>query len=918
MVAMQETLLKQAIEAEIIVSLKTEVGKVLQRLPLLFDHRLSKGLDRLIANTSYNFLSGRSFFHLKEILLAQFFHQKKMEQLIEGSSNLHKHLLMKLFRGPSRICISLCFTASYGFHREQILKALHILLPGIHEMPGSFYLWHHPDLPYVFCYLEIHKLRGKELSQKELKKIEKDFREELLSIPPLTPAVFWPYNKEESYRQIQLLISEMQSPEDLPHVSLHFQEQTTDSLEFLIHIVRPQSPESMDELFKFLPESFYLFCHFLRKLHSPLLIEVGVFSIQIPSNAFDVRDSINLLYARRYVLKVVESIIGPFRDYNGGLFEKQQEHFETIRVHLSGKIPHFDLFAEKVFYALHPVEMWLSLSLREAEDLFTAFSQLMQEKEPFAIKSCSETFTIIKTLNAPDLFKLSRFTSESKLASHAYLSFGGYHYFCLLNPGTIQIDDLLKEISFPREKTKTLRLVFQEGSLPSLNPHYSSGDMRCKMLSKLVFEGLTRLNAEREPELAGARECEISKDGLQYTFKLRPFCWSNGENVTAFDYTSSWQSALSDHVNHPEVLFSIKNAKRYKEKKCSAEDLGIKALDVWTLFIELEKPNPLFLYELAQPFYFPMFGTFREPKWFNGPFIIRNQTKEGMVLERNPYFWNRKRVFFEQIEIRWTNDSETIFEDFKHGNIDWIGDPLNALSPEFAQYFHSEGKLKKYTPSRRFYLYFNTTNPLLPSSIRKALSLSIDRTSICKEIYLHSSPLSPLLPDKEEANRLFSEGLKELGLTRETFPPLTFTFSNQAQREHLALHLKSNWEEILGIKVNLERVEWNQFRSRIEKGFFEICVLLQDTLKLDSPEYLERFEGFSSWNFSQWVHFPYRRLVDQAREDKDPEIKESALEILKQETPHSPLFDYTHLYATDLKDTIIDSEGCIDFSWAKK
>jgi oligopeptide transport system substrate-binding protein len=893
--------------------LKNEADRAISRFPRLFDERLLKGLDRIIVNSSDDFLFNRPLSHLRKILLAQYFLQKKME-----ADDSQKSIFLKLFRSSSRICASLAFSSSFAFQRPQLLRAVNNLLPGVHEIQHSFYLWHHPELPYFFWYLELQKMRGPELSRFELTDIETILREQLLAIPSLTPALFWPYNKEESFRQVQILKQEMHSKKDLPHVSISFQEQHPATLEFFIHLVRPKSDSELDLALKRLPDSLHYLRYFHCESKNPFPIEIEGFSISVPSHVFDIQDSINLLYARRYILKFLEAAIGPFRDYNGGLFAKQQEHFEAIRVHLGSKIPHFDLFAERLFYALHPVETWLSLSLNEAEELFVAFSELIQEKKSFAIRSRSGSFTIIKTADGSSRQGFSLNQLELKSASYAQIIIGGFHYLCLLGPATELIQKLDQDL-LADSKRKTLRLVFQEGVPPSLNPHYSSGDMRCRLLNKLLFEGLVRLNEQGKPELGGAMQFTVSNDGLVYTFKLRPSCWSNGESVTAIDYAASMQSAIRDHLSHPELLFGIKNAKAFKEKRCGVKELGILAIDTETLQIELERPDPDFIDKLAKPYFFPLFGVLREPKWFNGPYLVREQFQDGLLLERNPYFWDVKRCFFEQIDIRWLEDERAIDELFKNGKIDWIGDPLTILSPEQMQRLREERLLQKKTVNRRFFIYFNTAYPLLASAkIRRSLSLSIDRSFICSEIFPDCEPLHPLLPDAAEANRLFQQGLEELNLTKDSLPPLIFSYSHQTRREKLALYLQSAWKETLGLPVQIEVQEWNDFRSRLEKREFHICGTIQDTENEHSIEFFERFENSSSWNFSQWTHVRYRELIEKAKKEPNSRWRRSAETILAKEAPFAALFNYVHFYAhhPELDAFHCDTEGCIDFSWA--
>lgn len=896
--------------------------RVILRFPRFVDSRLYAGLERLIVNTSKNFLSSRSIPHLRKLLLIQFFLQKKMEAAIEQEGKIKKLLFLKLFKHPSIIGVAFTFHSSYRLHRDEILKSLQTLLPSLHEIPLSAFFWQHPEQSYFFYYFEVRKLRGKELSKNELCEIEKMLREQLLAIPSLTPILFWPYNEEESYRQIQLLQKEMNTEEDLPHVSIQFQEQTPSSLEFLVHIVRPLTQDSLTNAVRMLPDSIHCFCRFYRLGKIPFSIELGAYSIKIPSIPFEMSHSINLLYARRYVSKHIETVIGPFRDYNGGLFEKQQHHFEFIRIHLKEKILHFDLFAEKVFYALHPVEMRFSMSLSEAEELFNVFSMLLQGKETHYY---SEKAIAIRLGNSSDQAKLDSIVKDSNLAfCHAQIALGDFHYFCFLGPGVEEIKPLLLNISSTSDNLKNLRLIFQEGAPLSLNPYYSAGDMRCRVLAKLLFEGLTRLNALGEPELAGAVESKCSDDGRLYTFTLRPYRWSNGENVTAIDYAMSWQSVLSDLVSHPEHLFIIKNARQLQEKKCSPKELGVRALDNETLEIELERPDPHFLYRLAQPSFAPLFGSMREPKWFNGPYLIREQSKDGLLLERNPYFWDGKRSFFEQIDVRWEGDDEKIQEMFKEGKIDWIGDPISVLSNQFVHELVEEKKLMKREVKRRFLVCFNTMHPILASqSIRRALSLAIDRAWICRTIFPGSIPLEPLAPLREEANAWFEKGLKELGLTRNTFPSLIFTYSlHQTRRELLASFLQSIWQGILGINIRLEKSEWNLFRNKLEKGDFEITGTIQDTIAEGTAEFFERFEGSNSWNFSRWTHQGYRELIKKAKEESNvlhrQEIFNTAQQMLEIEVPFTPLFNYIHLYAHNplLDGYHIDREGCVDFGIA--
>lgn len=888
--------------------LRADVLKAVFSFPKLFNRPLYGSYEKLVVNCPTHFLKMRSPLHLRKILCVQFFLQKKIEEALQNEQG--KLLFLKLFRGPSCIGLALAHSHSFAFQKSQVLKTLEILLPGICEVPKSSYQWHSADLPYTYLYFEMDKLRGKELSNGYLAGIERTLKEQLQATSPLTPAIFWPFNKEESHRQIQLLIREMTHKEDLPHISIHFQEQTASSLEFLVHLVRPHSdvPIAFDRL----PESLYFFRYAHHVIHTPFSIEIDAFSIKIPAQIFNVRDSINLLYARRYLIKQLEMLIGPFRDYNGGLFEKQQDHFEKVRLQLASKIPYFDLFAEKVFYALHPFERWLFLSIEEVQQLFQVFSDLIRDPRSNTARSTA-LFTVIKSENRTDSLR-GRY-QQMDLNAYAQLTIGNDHYECFSGHCTPQWTPKIIE------ESHTLRLAFQEGAPPSLNPHYSSSDMRSRLLSKMLFEGLTRLNPQGEPILTGASSYQKSIDGLTYIFRIRESFWSNGEKVTAVDYADSWRGSLEDFVSHPEVLFCIKNAKKYREKGCPLNQVGIEVIDPTTLRVELEKPDPEFLHKLSQPFFFPLFGKNAEPKWFNGPYLVQESKTKGFKFERNPYYRKSEKESFARVEIQILENVEEIFSLFQAGKIDWIGDPLSILSLQHIRALEKTNTLRKADVFRRFSLFFNTKHPILSSrAIRQALHLSIDRAHICKEIFPHSIPLPTSTPSLAKA--FLEEGLRELKLSR--LPPLTFSYSNQTRRDLLAQYLKETWEKHLGLEIHVQQHPWNQFRSYLEKKQFEICGTIHDTLNEDSVEFLERFEGENSYNFSGWTHLVFQELLSAAKKTASNSEKRALLAqakaILTDHVPFSPLFNYTHLYAIHprLECSSVDPEGCIDFSQGKR
>lgn len=112
-----------------------------------------------------------------------------------------------------------------------------------------------------------------------------------------------------------------------------------------------------------------------------------------------------------------------------------------------------------------------------------------------------------------------------------------------------------------------------------------------------IFEGLYVLNDQDQPTPAVAKSFKRSEDGKKYTFNLRKDAkWSNGDNVTANDFIFAWKRAINPETasQYAYMLFYVKNAKEINKGTMPLDALGVKAINNYTLEVELEQPVPYF------------------------------------------------------------------------------------------------------------------------------------------------------------------------------------------------------------------------------------------------------------------------------------------------------------------------------------
>ena len=486
----------------------------------------------------------------------------------------------------------------------------------------------------------------------------------------------------------------------------------------------------------------------------------------------------------------------------------------------------------------------------------------------------------------------------------------------------------------PRHSS-ALNVNFQVGDVSSLSPHLLV-DMRGRVLGKLLFEGLMRIDCQGRPQLAGAERVEISSDRTQYTFTLRKQFWSDGSQVTSNQYVDSWRYALQPATNAPraDLFYLIKNGQKAKKGEISIEQIGVSAPDPQTLVIQLEHSSAYFLHLLAQPLFAPLKAPTEEPTVFNGPFVIKKWEKGiSLQLEPNTLFWNRSSVHLPQINISCVTDPMTALYLYEKGQIDWIGDPISPISNEATVQLREKGLALARPVDRFYWIYLNPSHPLLQSvKIRKALYLSINREEITKHIFQGAEPLLtpvhqsviPYKPEQEDLERarcLFKEGLEELNI--HNTPSFTLSYAQYANVKPLAEYLKNSWEEALGLTLQLQVNEWNVLRQNLEKGNFDVGGCFESAFYGDPLELLERFESLGNGNYCQWQNECFKQklalIKKESDEKKQIELLIEAESILADETPFIPVFRAMHFYAhhPELKDYVFDATGCVDFAYAR-
>jgi oligopeptide transport system substrate-binding protein len=487
----------------------------------------------------------------------------------------------------------------------------------------------------------------------------------------------------------------------------------------------------------------------------------------------------------------------------------------------------------------------------------------------------------------------------------------------------------------------------------SLNPGLANDAVSGTILRQ-TFEGLTRINADGEPELAMAEDYEVSDDLKTYTFKLRDAKWTNGDPVTAHDFEYAWKWALDpkNESQYAYQLYYLKNGEKANAGEVPLDEVGVKALDDKTLQVTLENPTPYFLELTAFYTYLPVNSKIAKenPKWYtdageqytsNGPFkMVEWEHNNKIVLEKNPDYWDADTVKLEKIEMFMVNDDNTELTMFRNGELDWAGAPFGQLATDAIPQLEQEGILHNQPIAGTYWYKFNTENEFLKNkNIRKALAYAINRKAIVENITKGGQiPAMAAVPptmfpenekgyfkdnDVETAKQLLEQGMKELGISDPSQIKLTLSYNTNEMHAKIAQAIQDMWKKELGIEVTLDNQEWAVYIEKLHQGDYDIGRMGWLGDFNDPINFLELYRDKDGGNNdTRWEHPKFKQLLIDSAQESDQEKRKQMLkeaeEILMDEMPIAPIYFYTNTWVQNenLKGVVVTGLGDAQLKWA--
>ena len=455
---------------------------------------------------------------------------------------------------------------------------------------------------------------------------------------------------------------------------------------------------------------------------------------------------------------------------------------------------------------------------------------------------------------------------------------------------------------------------------PTLDPHLTT-DTTSSFVVVELFSGLVTLNTDLELVPDIAERWEISADGLQYTFYLRPNVkFHDGKPVTAQDFKWSIERAAAPETASPVAdtyLNDIVGALDYI-KGDATEISGIRVVDDTTLSITVDQPKAYFLAKLTYPTAFVVDRATVEAGgrgWTDnpngtGPFRLKEyKIGERIVLERNEHFY-REPAKVETILLNLAGGQSMAM--YENDEIDITGVSLFDLERVLDPNEPLNKELVVAPPDFSIsYIGFNTSMaPFDDTKFRQALNHAIDKELIATEVLSdlvvpafgilppgfpgYNENLVGLRHDKELAQRLLNESNYA---DAESRPRIVITVPGTGGTIGLDLEVVIEmWRQVLGVEVEIQQVEWATYLEDLSDAKFQAYAGLGWQADYPDPQdFLDiLFHTDSALNHGAYSNPELDAILERARTQQDPQARISeyrrAEEIIVEDGAWVPLW----------------------------
>lgn len=340
----------------------------------------------------------------------------------------------------------------------------------------------------------------------------------------------------------------------------------------------------------------------------------------------------------------------------------------------------------------------------------------------------------------------------------------------------------------------------------------------------------------------------------------------------------------------------------------------------------------------------------------NGRYMLGGwRFKRDMRFEKNPHYWDAGNTAFDSMLMVSVEDANAQVLAFRSGAVQWLSDcvaPYRAEIVQQKQDFYREHKSEydalvaegvdpteidrrlPADPRNRagvfgafgtYFYSFNCLeklrdgrpNPFFDPRVRRAFALALDKSRITDQVRrLGERPVATIVPPGSIGGYESPKGLEyNPTLARELLaqagfpggkglPVIEILFTKDGGHDVIAQSVKKDWEENLGVSVELVQREIKVFRNEVRNQNFMVARGSWFGDFGDPCTFLDLSRKDDGNNDRKYFSPAFEGLMDEADNEADP-VKRSAILtraerlLVEEDLPILPMFQYVEIQLYD-------------------
>ncbi|MGE8329230.1 ABC transporter substrate-binding protein [Pseudomonas urmiensis] len=425
-----------------------------------------------------------------------------------------------------------------------------------------------------------------------------------------------------------------------------------------------------------------------------------------------------------------------------------------------------------------------------------------------------------------------------------------------------------------------------------------------------------------------AEKWQVSADGLQYTFHLRP----------GVKFHSNQTFTPTRDFNADDVLFTFQRMldkqqplrKAYPTEFPYFVSMGldktiakVEKTDPMTVVFTLNNVDAAFIQNLAMSFAAILSAEYADhllaagkPSDINqkpigtGPFVFQRYQKDSQIRYKgNQDYWKPEDVKIDNLIFSINIDPSVRIQKLRRNECQVTLHPRPADLPKLKT--DKQLQVLSKPGFNLGYIAYNTRHaPFDQLQVRQAMDMAVNKPAIIQAVYQDAGQLAvnampptqwsyddtlkdpPYDPEKAKA-LLKQAGVKEGTEITLWAMPVQRPYNPNAKL--MAEMLQADWSK-LGFKVRIVSYEWGEYLKRMKSGEHDIALIGWTGDNGDPDNWLGTLYScgaIGSNNYSLWCDQQYDQLVQQAKQVTDREqrsaLYQQAQQRLKQQVPITPV-----------------------------